>query len=153
MIKQIIVQVILMSIVLNTGWACMSKASGPAILAARPKVKAQQRAKKIAAKQPQATLNKALLKASTYGTGDLKAVKQAIAQGADVNYTNKSGMTALMYAGESYSGDPEMVRFLLKNGANINLVDELGYTALTHAVADARGHNDQVIKILIKKWC
>ncbi len=56
-------------------------------------------------------------------------VQKALQDGADVNYKDKNGLTALMLA----QGD--ILKLLLKNGANLNIQNNQGYTALMLAVA------------------
>jgi len=59
--------------------------------------------------------------------GNLKAAKQLIEEGADVNVPSKSGRTPLMSAaGNKLSKE---VSFLLQNGADANLKDGDGRTA------------------------
>lgn len=55
-------------------------------------------------------------------------VKKLLIRGADINYRNKFGKTALHYAIEK--GLPELyIRFLLKKGANPHYEDALGWDA------------------------
>lgn len=68
---------------------------------------------------------------------DLKALEQAIAQGADVNAQDpSSGSTALMLAC-SY-GFHDMAELLLSNGADPDVQDNRGMTALMGAVQASR---------------
>ena len=62
------------------------------------------------------------------GTGDVGQLEQVLARGADVNASDRSGMTALMRA--AYHGQLQMVRALIEHGANLNAMDRDGLTAL-----------------------
>lgn len=76
-------------------------------------------------------------------------VKYLLQHGADVNYQNKNGNTALMYAVDAsvdrLYGDPESliqnVAMLVEKGAKTNLADNDGDTALFYAVA--KGYNEK----------
>jgi len=63
--------------------------------------------------------------------GNIEAVKQAIADGADVNAKNTSGMTPLHRAG--WYGHNEIVELLIAKGADVNAKAENGDTPLDHA--------------------
>jgi uncharacterized protein len=52
--------------------------------------------------------------------GDLKAVKNLLATGVDVNAKNKDGETALAAAAGTYKGSDEIVELLLDRGARVN---------------------------------
>jgi len=83
----------------------------------------------------QQSLNNELLKYSSKRSS-LQKMRQLIFQGADVNYQNKSGKTALMEAVQKqfYSG----VKLLLDNHVTvdtINAVDDIGYTAINKLIA------------------
>src|SRR5437773_1280045 len=62
------------------------------------------------------------------GTCDVGQLEQVLARGADVNASDRSGMTALMRA--AYHGQLQMVRALIEHGANLNAMDRDGLTAL-----------------------
>jgi len=50
------------------------------------------------------------------GTGNIEAVKQHLAAGADVNAKNEDGMTPLHFAG----GSKEVAELLIAKGADVN---------------------------------
>jgi ankyrin repeat protein len=64
--------------------------------------------------------------------GNLRAVRELIAQGADVNSANHKGFTPLMGAAQwRHEG---VVRFLLEHGANVHTLEEYeGRNALMYA--------------------
>ncbi|XP_071792272.1 protein phosphatase 1 regulatory subunit 12A-like isoform X11 [Asterias amurensis] len=65
-------------------------------------------------------------------SGDTSDVKKMLAKGADINYANVDGLTALHQA--VIDEKLEMVEFLVENGADIEAQDNEGWTAL-HAAA------------------
>src|ERR1043166_7121290 len=67
--------------------------------------------------------------------GDINRVRALLAQGVDINSTNKANQTALMLAAAFKQA--EIVRFLLTAGANVNCHDELGLTAADWAQQQA----------------
>ena len=71
---------------------------------------------------------------------DIESVKLLIKNGADVNYRNNRGQTALMH-----STNPEITKLLLDNNADINIVDNFGNTALS--IAEFNGFTD-IVKLL-----
>ena len=78
--------------------------------------------------------------------GDVKAVREAVEKGADVNARNEYGVTALWIA----AGKPklEVVQFLVEKGANVNARDDIWYqTPLSSAVG---GGKVEMAKYLIK---
>jgi ankyrin repeat protein len=72
--------------------------------------------------------------------GDLKEVKSALNQGADVNAMNAYGWTPLMVA--SLNDYTVIVKLLLESGADANVKDDEGSTALN--VARSYGYHDIV---------
>ena len=74
------------------------------------------------------------------GKGDVAKVQALLAQGADVNYQNQYGNTALIIA--SGKGRAEVVKHLLANGAEVNLQNKFGKTTLSVAT------NKEVIQLL-----
>ncbi|XP_051962735.1 BAR_ACAPs and ArfGap_ACAP domain-containing protein isoform X1 [Xyrauchen texanus] len=81
-------------------------------------------------------------------SGDLVAMATALAEGAEVNWSNsdQEGRTALI--GSAIGGSLLACEFLLQNGANVNHRDQHGQGAL-HAAATF-GHTGQVC-LLLKK--
>lgn len=67
--------------------------------------------------------------------GDVPAVQQLLAGGADVNARNDEGDTLLMLA--AYAGKLPMVQALIAAGADVNACAERGWTALTRTVYNA----------------
>ncbi len=65
--------------------------------------------------------------------GNLEATEAAIKAGADVNYADEHGNTALIAAPREEGADPNIVRFLIDRGANVNDVNIYGVTALGQA--------------------
>ena len=70
--------------------------------------------------------------------GDADKVTARLKQGADQNWQNDGGQTALMWAAKA--GHDNVVRTLLENGANPNIIDREGRTALTLAMISSRDH-------------
>jgi len=84
----------------------------------------QQSAEPPAAKAPDISILKAAQ------DGNIEAVKQAIADGADVNAKNTSGMTPLHWAANR--GHEEVAELLISKGADVNAKDIGGYTPLDY---------------------
>ena len=76
--------------------------------------------------------------------GDFATVCAEIKKGADINYQNGDGRTALMRASKRDYKD--IVRVLLDNGADVNLEDNKGKTAIMGA---AKKGNKTICKKLI----
>ena len=77
--------------------------------------------------------------------GDFPMVCSQIKAGADVNYQNGDGRTALMRASKRDRKD--VVQVLLDNGADVNISDNKGKTALMTA---AKKGNKTILKALNK---
>ena len=73
-------------------------------------------------------------------TGNIRMVRYAIKEGADVNAKNNHGVTVLMVA--SGLGRSDIVQLLLKAGANVNATTDKGITALH--IAKVRNHPEIV---------
>jgi len=58
-------------------------------------------------------------------------VEQLLDKGADINFVNKEGESALFYAARR--NQPAIARLLLQRGANSNIRDSYGDTAIDHA--------------------
>jgi len=67
---------------------------------------------------------------------DIEAVQIALNKGANVNTTDREGMTALMYAAQG--GHTALVKLLIENGADVNAKNSQGNTALI--LAESKGH-------------
>src|SRR5690349_23953607 len=67
--------------------------------------------------------------------GDINRLRALLAQGVDINSTNRANQTALMLA--AAFKQTEIVKFLLTAGANVNCHDELGLTAADWAQQQA----------------
>lgn len=66
-----------------------------------------------------------------------EVVKMLVNNGANVNYQNRRGETALMFAViNPYHTD--ITQYLLQHGANVNLIDNDGETALDKALGSAQ---------------
>lgn len=68
--------------------------------------------------------------------GDMQTVKQMLADGIDVDVTDKDGRTGLMWA--AFYGNLKMVKFLVEKGADINKKSDFCMSAIERAVF--RGH-------------
>ena len=79
--------------------------------------------------QELAAANKKLTDAAL--NGDIEAVKQYLAAGADVNAKNENRLTPLHLAG--FKGHKEIAELLIAKGADVNAKDEGGYTPLDRA--------------------
>ncbi|AFM23745.1 ankyrin repeat domain-containing protein [Desulfomonile tiedjei] len=93
--------------------------------------------------QADLSLNERLMRAA--GQHRLEAVKNLLAQGADVNAKWEDGRTVLMQA--VLSTNLELVRFLLDKGADVNATDQSG-TALMYA---AERGQFEIMKVLLDK--
>ena len=77
--------------------------------------------------------------------GDTEALRNLIEKGAQLNYKDKYGFTALMRA--SMESRTEAIDFLVGMGANIYLKNNFGLNALMLAVDQNR---DQAVKSLLR---
>lgn len=73
---------------------------------------------------------------------NVEVAKALIANGADVNLTNKKGETAIFY-----NKNIDVVKFLVSQGANINHLNNNGETALF------KTSDIEMVKALIKLGC
>ena len=78
--------------------------------------------------------------------GDIEAVKQHLAAGADVNAKDIDGWTPLRKA--AWHGRKEIVELLIDNGADVNPQDVNGWTPLHQA---ARNGHKEIAELLIAK--
>ena len=65
--------------------------------------------------------------------GDLEAIDEELANGADVNEQDPHGYTALAHA--AAAGRVPAIKYLLQRGANIDLAEQFGATPLMQAIA------------------
>ena len=86
--------------------------------------------------------DRALLDAAN--DGNIKAVKQHLAAGADVNAKDDNGWIPLHFA--VYYGHKEIVELLIAKGAEVNAKDKNGWTPLHLAAENGR---KQVAELLI----
>ena len=77
---------------------------------------------------------------------NLTSVQAAINAGANVNWRNYNGRTALMSAVVDFYQRHEIVRALIVAGANVNLQDENGRTALMNAT---QYNSPEIVRVLI----
>ena len=77
---------------------------------------------------------------------DIKKAQKLLAEGADINSTNKEGYNALMIAFEKE--DSKMAQILLKKNINIQAKNDKGDTALH--IATQKGY-ENFINLLVKK--
>ncbi|MDB4681224.1 ankyrin repeat domain-containing protein, partial [bacterium] len=75
--------------------------------------------------------DRALLKAAN--EGNIEAVKQHLADGADVHAKDKQGWTPLHYAA-ALNGHKEIAELLITKGADVNAKDKWGSTPLDSAI-------------------
>jgi hypothetical protein len=78
--------------------------------------------------------------------GDFRKLKHLLNTGADVNYQNQDGKTALYYT--SLTGHIGLSNFLLKKGADIELASNSGVNALH--VATKRG-DPEMVRLLLER--
>ena len=79
-------------------------------------------------------------------TGDLRAMKRYIAEGADVNAPDES-MNISALAWSASHGQTEATRLLIENGADVNIKDDNGSTPLHGAAVFGRA---EVAKLLVE---
>ena len=76
-------------------------------------------------KPPDISIHEAAMK------GNIEAVKQHLAAGADVNAKDQNGKTPLHYA--AWKGHKEIAELLIANEADVNAKNHLGFTPLDKA--------------------
>jgi len=79
--------------------------------------------------------------------GDLGGLKRALSKGADVQYQDRKGMTALMHA--SSLGYPNIVRVLLDAKADPNLISNESRTAIIYASESGKKNAIPTMQLLI----
>ena len=87
----------------------------------------------------------ALLEAAS--EGNVKAVKQHLADGVDVNAKDEDGWTSLHYATTGLTRRVEIVELLIDAGADVNAKDVSSWTPL-HGAAQSLGHKE-IAELLI----
>jgi ankyrin repeat protein len=104
--------------------------------------------KKAISKKPIASANTALLE--SVENNDLKKVKEAIEQGADVNAKGAQGLTPLHIASAMRS--EEMIKLLLDKGAYVKAKTDNQWTPLHFAADGGEGEKFvRIIKLLLDK--
>ncbi len=91
----------------------------------------------------QLQLNEQLVSAAISGYKD--TIISLLGRGADVNYANNGGYTALEFA--TFNNNIEIVQLLLERGADVNRTNNYGNTILS--MAAERGHT-AIVNVLIK---
>ena len=84
--------------------------------------------------------------------GNIKAVKQHLAAGTDVDSRNNHINTPLMNA--AYEGHKEIVELLINNGADVSAKTHIGQTALWWAVnhpASGNVRRKEIVELLLAK--
>ncbi|XP_050400360.1 ankyrin repeat family A protein 2 isoform X2 [Patella vulgata] len=76
--------------------------------------------------------------------GELVLLQQEIKDGCDMNKTDESGFTALLWA--CANGQMSSVEYLLQNGADINLIGNHGENALL--LSSCYGYSDIMLELL-----
>ena len=76
--------------------------------------------------------------------GNIKAVKQHLAAGTDVNTKNRMGWTPLHNA--AGFGQKEVAELLIAKGANVNAKDEHGETPLDRAIEYNHPETDDFLR-------
>ena len=82
-----------------------------------------------------------LMQAALYSTAD--CMKLLLDKGADVNFKNKQGHSALLFCAH----EPEKIKLLVARGADVNISGKSGNTALL--VAAVGTNNYEAVKLLI----
>jgi hypothetical protein len=78
------------------------------------------------------------------GTGDVELLDGLLADGANVNAADRTGVTALMRA--AYHGQLQMVRALIARGADVKITDSGGLTALMMA---EHADHEEIVEALL----
>ncbi len=89
------------------------------------------------------SLNEILFMASRFKL--VEGVKVSLKNGANIQYRDNKGRTALIFAASSSNG--KIIQLLLNSGADINVQDNKGYTALMEA---SKWRNLDALKTLLK---
>ena len=85
----------------------------------------------------------------------IKIVKDLIAYDININYKNKNGCTALIYA--VFGGCIDICKYLIDHGADVNIQNNYGYTAIIYAAQNKKWNTEHkflpildVINLLIE---
>ncbi|MDX6446974.1 MAG: Notch 1 [Blastocatellia bacterium] len=78
--------------------------------------------------------------------GQMTAVKELLAKGANVNARDEAGRTPLLWVAPARD-NPEMVKFLIAKGADVNAKDNEGETALMIAASQS---NPGIVTVLLE---
>jgi ankyrin repeat protein len=82
--------------------------------------------------------------------GNIEAVKQHLADGADVNATDEVGWTPLHRAViGSHTDHTETAEFLIASGADVNARNAIGWTPLFYAAAKTGSGHKEIGELLI----
>ena len=82
--------------------------------------------------------------------GNIEAVKQYLADGADVNATDEVGWTPLHRAViGSHTDHTETAEFLIASGADVNARNAIGWTPLFYAAAKTGSGHNKIGELLI----
>ena len=82
--------------------------------------------------------------------GNIEAVKQHLADGADVNATDEVGWTPLHRAViGSHTDHTETAEFLIASGADVNARNAIGWTPLFYAAAKTGSGHKEIVELLI----
>jgi hypothetical protein len=88
-------------------------------------------------------------------SADVEMAKMLLSRGADINYTNKYGWTALLKALDNRKHWIEVTPVLIKSGADVNAtLKSNGYTPLWKAIGKISKNRDaavDIIKLLLSK--
>ena len=79
---------------------------------------------------PQGSNYRTALMAASIDDSNMSLLNELIKMGANVNFTDDQGNSAIFYAAQSFSINN--INFLLSRGANINLVNKQGLNPLTY---------------------
>jgi ankyrin repeat protein len=128
--KQLLITTIAAVVLVGCG---ESKQSAPA-----PETKPEP----LSVKAPAISIRKAAWKAAW--DGNIKAVKQHIAAGVDVDEKDYMGETSLHYAADK--GHKEIVSLLIAKGADVNTRDDVGRTPLDWAATKSKKETADLIR-------
>jgi hypothetical protein len=84
---------------------------------------------------------------SSLSSDDVEPVQKLIKAGANINYQDEFGSTALIHAASG--GHYNVAKFLIERGANINHKDNYGQTALIRTLKPLSFHRRHIVELLI----